>query len=77
MWDIGNHSAGGERELSIARVWAEYAQELGPGGTADVRLAPMSPEQWRQLKCGDVITMHESRSVAGTATVIEVLPPRS
>ncbi|MFF1744063.1 hypothetical protein [Streptomyces mirabilis] len=77
MWDIGNHSAGGERELSIARLWVEYAQEIGLGETADVRPAPMSPEQWRHLKCGDVITMHEARPVAGTATVIEVLPPRS
>ncbi|WTL79638.1 hypothetical protein OG328_52550 [Streptomyces sp. NBC_01518] len=77
MWDIGNRSAGGERELSIARVWVECAQELGPGQAADVRLAPLSPEQWRHLKCGDVITMHEARPVAGTATVIEILPPRA
>ncbi|MFF3411591.1 hypothetical protein ACFYW8_36535 [Streptomyces sp. NPDC002742] len=60
MWDTGNRSAGGERELSIARLWVEYAQELGPGKTADVRLAPLSPEQWRLLECGDVITMHEA-----------------
>jgi hypothetical protein len=52
----------------------EYAQELGPGETADVRLAPLSPEQWRHLKCGDVITMYETQPVAGTATVIEVPP---
>jgi hypothetical protein len=77
MWDTGNRSAGGERELSITRLWVEYAQELGPGETADVRLAPLSPEQWRHLKCGDVITMYEARPVAGTATVIEVLPPRA
>ncbi|MEW2267661.1 hypothetical protein ACGF5T_34415 [Streptomyces sp. NPDC047853] len=77
MWDIGNRTTDGERELNIARLWVEYAQELGPGETADVRLAPLSPEQWRHLKCGDVITMHEARPVAGTATVIEVLPPRA
>lgn len=77
MWDVGNRNAGGERELSIARLWVEYAQELGPGETADVRLAPLSPEQWRHLKCGDVITMYEARPVVGTATVIEVLPPRT
>ncbi|MFE5072597.1 hypothetical protein [Streptomyces halstedii] len=73
MWVIGNRTADGERELNIARLWVEYAQELGPGETADVRLAPLSPEQWRHLKCGDVITMHEARPVAGTATVIKVL----
>jgi hypothetical protein len=75
MWDIGNRNADGERELNIARLWVENAQELGPGETADVRLAPLIPEQWRHLKCGDVITMHEARPVAGTATVIDVLPP--
>ncbi|MFE3270021.1 hypothetical protein [Streptomyces sp. NPDC059215] len=77
MWDIGNRTADRERELNIARLWVEYAQELGPGETADIRLAPLNPEQWRHLKCGDVITMYEARPVAGTATVIEVLPPRT
>lgn len=77
LWDIGNCTADRKRELNIARFWVEYAQELGPGETADVRLAPLGPEQWRHLKCGDVITMYEARPVAGTATVIEVLPPRA
>ncbi|WP_327692584.1 hypothetical protein [Streptomyces sp. NBC_00459] len=77
MWDIGNRTAEGERELNVARLWVEYAQELCPGQTADVRLAPLSPEQWRHLTCGDVITMHEARPVVGRATVIEVLPPRA
>lgn len=77
MWDIGNRTADGERELSIARLWVEFAEELGPGETAYVRLAPLSPEQWRHLKCGDVITMHEARPVAGVATVIEVSLPRN
>lgn len=77
MWDIGNRTTDGERELSVARVWVEFAEELGPGETADVRLAPLSPEHWRHLKRGDVITIHEARLVAGTATVIEVLPPHS
>ncbi|WP_405891712.1 hypothetical protein OG427_39285 [Streptomyces sp. NBC_00133] len=76
MWDIGNRTADGERELSIARLWVEFAEKLGPGESADVRLAPLRPERWRHLKCGDVITMHEAGPVAGTATVIEVLPPR-
>ncbi|ANZ13906.1 hypothetical protein ACH4YO_32160 [Streptomyces noursei] len=42
-----------------------------------LRLAPLSPEQWRHLKPGDVITMHEGRPAVGTATVIEVRPPRA
>ncbi|MGW7072726.1 hypothetical protein ACWGII_37000 [Streptomyces sp. NPDC054855] len=75
MWDIGYRTTDGERELSVARVWVEFAEEIGPGETADVRLAPLSPAQWRHLKCGDVITMHEARPASGTATVIEVVPP--
>ncbi|MGW0903400.1 hypothetical protein [Streptomyces sp. NPDC002853] len=77
LWDIGRRTSDGKhRDLNIASVWVEFAQELGPGETADVRLAPLRPEQWRNLKPGHVITMHEGRPVVGTATVIEVLPPR-
>lgn len=76
LWDIGNRAADGQRNLAIARLWVEFAPRLGPGETADVRLAPLRPEQWRQLRPGDVITMHEAQPVAGTATVIEVRPPR-
>src|SRR5689334_18514791 len=67
LWDIGNRTAGGERQLDIARLWVEFAEGLGPGGTADVRLAPLRPGQWRHLRCGDVITMHEARPAVGTA----------
>ncbi|WP_413252799.1 hypothetical protein [Streptomyces brevispora] len=76
LWDIGHRTPGGEPDLSIATLWVEVAEEFGPGDKADARLAPLSPERWRHLKCGDVITMHEARPVAGTAVVIEVLPPR-
>ncbi|MEV6757193.1 hypothetical protein [Streptomyces sp. NPDC051214] len=76
LWDIGQHTSDGESDLRIASIWVEFAQELGPGESADVRLAPLSPEPWRNLRPGHVITMHEGRPVVGTATVIEVLPPR-
>ena len=76
MWDIGACTADGERELSIARLWVEFEPELGPGATADVRLAPLRPEQWRHLNPGDVILMHEAQPVVGIAEIIEVLPPR-
>ncbi|MFD7934535.1 hypothetical protein ACFV4T_08360 [Streptomyces sp. NPDC059755] len=77
MWDIGNRTSDGEQDLNIARLWVEFAEELGPGETADVRLAPLQPGQWRHLKRGDAITMQEARPVAGTATVIEVVPPHT
>ncbi|MCX4807758.1 hypothetical protein OG594_40235 [Streptomyces sp. NBC_01214] len=61
----------------LRALWVEYEQQLGPGETADVRLAPLRPEQWRHLKPGDVIFMHEARPVAGIAEITEVLPPRA
>ncbi|MFE7169900.1 hypothetical protein [Streptomyces sp. NPDC057616] len=77
LWDIGNRAPDGGRSLNVATLWVEDADELGPGETADVRLAPLSPEQWRHVRVGDVITMHEGAPVAGTAKVVEVLPPRA
>lgn len=41
-----------------------------------VRLAPLIPERWAHLRCGDAITMYEARPVAGTGRVIEVVAPR-
>ncbi|MEU9003760.1 hypothetical protein [Streptomyces sp. NPDC048551] len=76
LWDIGNRTADGRQDLNIARLWVEFAPQLGPGETADVRLAPLRPEQWQHLRPGDVITMHESGPAAGIAEIIEVLPPR-
>ncbi|MFE6052488.1 hypothetical protein ACFQ6N_17175 [Kitasatospora sp. NPDC056446] len=75
LWDIGNSTAEGQRVLDIARLWVEFAPQLGPGETADVRLAPLRPERWRHLKPGDVIAMHEARPLVGIAEIIEVLPP--
>lgn len=77
MWDIGNRNADGERELSIAMLWVENVREFGPGESAEVRLAPLTPERWTHLRCGDAITMYEARPVAGSGRVIEVVAPRS
>ncbi|WP_331726093.1 hypothetical protein [Streptomyces sp. NBC_01012] len=77
LWDISHRTADGRQDLNIARVWVEFEPQLGPGETADVRLAPLQPEQWRHLKPGDVITMHEAQPAAGIAEIIEVLPPRA
>ncbi|MFH8746798.1 hypothetical protein ACH4GK_15660 [Streptomyces rimosus] len=41
-----------------------------------VRLAPLSPDQWRHLTPSDAITLHEGQPVLGTATITEVAPPR-
>ncbi|MFC9399259.1 hypothetical protein ACFTWS_40075 [Streptomyces sp. NPDC057027] len=77
LWDIGHRTAVGQQDLNIAMLWVEFAPQLGPGEIADVRLAPLQPEQWQHLKHGDVITMHEAQPAAGIAEIIEVLPPRA
>ncbi|MGW0855939.1 hypothetical protein [Streptomyces sp. NPDC002690] len=75
MWDIGNRTPTGDLVVSIAALWVERIPSLEPGGRAPVRLAPLTPEHWRHLVPGQVIAMHEDRSVAGTAVVLEVHPP--
>ncbi|MFJ8597160.1 hypothetical protein ACIREM_00250 [Streptomyces shenzhenensis] len=75
MWNIGNRTPTGEPTLNIARLWVEFTPFLAPGGQASVRLAPLDPSQWRHIRPGRVITMHEDRSVAGTAVVLEVRRP--
>ncbi|MGY3205315.1 hypothetical protein [Streptomyces sp. TE5632] len=75
LWDIGNRAPDGGQAVNVAQLWVEGAPGLAPGESATVRLAPLSPEQWRHVQPGDVITMHEGGPVVGTATVIEVAPP--
>ncbi|WBO61916.1 hypothetical protein [Streptomyces camelliae] len=74
MWDIGHRTPTGEPALAIARLWVEYPHSLEPGGQATVRLAPLDPARWRHLRPGQVIALHEDRSVADTAVVREVRP---
>ncbi len=75
MWSIGHRTVTGEPALDIARLWVEFTPFLEPGGRATVRLAPLDPSQWQHLRPGQVITMHEDRSVAGTAVVLEIQRP--
>ncbi|WP_307665672.1 hypothetical protein [Streptomyces sp. V1I1] len=75
MWNIGNRTPTGEPALNIAQLWVEFTPLLEPGGQASVRLAPLDPSQWQHLQPGQVITMHEDRSVAGAAVVLEVHRP--
>jgi hypothetical protein len=74
MWDIGRSTPEGEPLLSVAFLRSEVRAPLGPGGCTSVRLLPMTPEHWKHLKPGDVITMHEMRPPAGTARIIEIMP---
>ncbi|KMO95654.1 hypothetical protein [Streptomyces roseus] len=75
MWDIGHLSPTGERAVSIARLWVEDMPYLEPGGRATVRLVPLTPSHWTHLQPGRRINMHEDRTVAGTAMILEVHRP--
>ncbi|MFF4352954.1 hypothetical protein [Streptomyces sp. NPDC001530] len=75
MWDIGHATADGEPSVNIAALWVEEMPYLEPGGRGRVRLVPLCPSRWRHLEPGRRITLHEDRTVAGTAVVLEVRPP--
>lgn len=75
MWDIGHLSPAGERALNVARLWVEDMPSLEPGERATVRLLPLTPSQWKHVRPGQLISMHEDRSVAGTAVIREVHRP--
>ncbi|MET8471992.1 hypothetical protein ABZY90_22035 [Streptomyces sp. NPDC006422] len=75
MWSIGNRTPTGEEALDIARLWVEFMPALGPGERSSVRLAPLDPSRWRHLQPGQTITMHEDRTIGGTAVVLEVQGP--
>jgi hypothetical protein len=78
MWAIGHTAPGGHADPHIAIIWVESAPEISPGGRGSIRLAPLTPANWRHLTPGDVITMHEQQPVSGTATITEIqhpLPP--
>jgi hypothetical protein len=68
FWDIGRP---GPR---AARVRVEFAPSLGPGETGTVRLAPLTPADWRGLRPGDRITIHDRSHIEGTATILETGP---
>lgn len=75
MWDIGNLSPTGGFSVSIASLWVEGMPVLEPGGRAAVRLVPLTPSHWTHVETGQRISMHEDRTVAGTAVVLEVHLP--
>ena len=75
MWDIGHLSPTGGPAVSIAALWVENMPALEPGGRAAVRLVPFTPSQRVHVRPGRQITMHEDRTVAGTAVILDVHGP--
>ncbi len=77
MWGLCHPSPESGADLHVAIIWVESAPDISPGGRGAIRLAPLTPANWRHLTPGDVITMHERRPASGTATITEIQHPRS
>lgn len=76
MWAIDHPDPETGADLHVAVIWVESATEVRPGEQGTIRLAPLTPANWRCLAPGDVITMHERQPVSGTATITEIQHPR-
>jgi hypothetical protein len=75
MWAIHHPSPQEGADLHVATIWVESAPAISPGGQGAIRLAPLTPQNWRHLAPGDVITMHERQPASGTATITEIQHP--
>jgi hypothetical protein len=75
MWAINHPGRESDTDLHVARIWVEWAPEIGPGERGSIRLSPLTPASWRHLTPGDVITMHERQPVSGSATITEIQRP--
>ncbi len=65
----------GEKAVGIGRLRVENMPFPALGGRAAVRVAPLTPAQWKRVKTGRQITMHEDRAVAGSASILEISLP--
>lgn len=75
VWHIGQHMPDGHPNFRVARIWVEDAPELTVGASGLIRLAPLSPDAWRDLRPDQTIAMHEGLSIQGTATITEISTP--
>jgi hypothetical protein len=75
MWALCHPSPEAGTDLHVAIIWVDSAPEISPGGRGAIRLAALTPANWRHLTPGDVITMHERQPASGTATITEIQHP--
>ena len=75
QWDLGHRSEDGRIAFCDAEVWLDGQLKLDPGGTAVVRLHPLSPELWHDLGEGSALGLYEGSRKLGEAGVLEVVPP--
>lgn len=71
-WNIGNRAEDDTVEINDARVSLEDCQSLLPGHTGTVRLHPLLPDEWRRVREGDNLDMHEGARIVGRAVVLRV-----
>jgi hypothetical protein len=77
MWNLNHDPAATKPALYVARIWVEHAPQIEPGHQGTVRLAPLTPTHWHHLSRGDTITMHERGPITGSATIVEICPPKA
>lgn len=75
-WEIDN-GADGQRPDNDAMVVPEGQTAIEPGGTALVRIFPMTPHRWARVRVGDVIGMRDGARRIGSARVLEIVGPTS
>ncbi len=73
-WDIGA-TYEGARTFNDAPITIEDAPTIAPGATGTVRLHPLAPEFWTDVRVGQAITMHEGSRVVGHGVVLEIVRP--
>jgi len=64
-------------ERHDAPLLIEEAEMLGLGEEAVVRLHPLCPELWPDVRPGLRLTMYEGQRVAGIAEVVEIVSPEA
>ncbi|MFH8614962.1 hypothetical protein ACH4E8_07770 [Streptomyces sp. NPDC017979] len=76
MWDVGLRAPEGGAALAVGALWLEELPHLAAGGRATVRIVPLTPALWTDVRAGQRIALHEFRDASGTAVVLEVREPR-
>lgn len=64
----------GESEYHDAIIYLESVDLLAPGAAALIRLQPVFPDGWGNVKPGVDVEVCEGRRVVGTARVLELFP---
>ena len=64
-----------EHIVQDAPLVIEGHEQITPGGEGTVRLHPLHPEYWADVRTGTPLLMKEGHRTIGTATVLERVEP--